>query len=271
MNKKSSGVSNWLYLLLTIGGAFVVGVIIVIASIVWLKGYTHHGTEVSVPDVTGMYVEEAEVLGHSAGVNIVVIDSTYSKKAPLGAILEQNPEAGAQAKPGRSVYVVINAKSVRMLQLPDVVDMSLRQAEAMLRAMGFNLSETKFVPSQSREVMEVLLGDKPVEAGTKLKEGETLTLVAGYGTGDAMVRVPDLTGRTVSSARGTLMNEHLVLSYIDYLEELTETNESEFVVYHQQPAAGEEVQEGSAIVVKVTTNIDRVVRSASSSDEEDFF
>lgn len=264
--------TRWMFMLLSLAGAFLVAVIVVIGCIFWLKGFTRHGEEVEIPNFVGMYVEEAEIMAQSQGVSIQVVDSTYTRKVPLGAIMEQNPEIGAKAKKGRAVYVVINAKSIRQIPMPNVIDMTLRQAEATLQSMGFVLNETEFLPSESSEVMDVKMNGKTVQPGTRLKEGDKLTIVAGSGSATGEVVVPDLTGKTIEAARNFLLGHQLVLGMVDYAEQHTEENEASFIVFGQTPKAGETVDAGSHVSIKVTTSVEKVVAGSNNTkDEDDFF
>ena len=62
--------------------AALIGVVIIVGAVRWLSSFTHHGEEVVVPAITGLYVEESKILAGNEGLTIQVIDSTYSKKAP---------------------------------------------------------------------------------------------------------------------------------------------------------------------------------------------
>ena len=92
--------------------AAIIVAVLIVGAVKWLGSFTHHGEEVVVPTITGLYVEEAQILAGNEGLTIQVIDSTYSKKEPLGTIVEQNPRAESNAKRGRTVYVIVNAKTV---------------------------------------------------------------------------------------------------------------------------------------------------------------
>ncbi|MCB0812521.1 MAG: PASTA domain-containing protein, partial [Flavobacteriales bacterium] len=59
---------------------------------------------------------------------VEVIDSVHSDERPKGTVVEQDPVAGAEVKPDRKVYLVMNAMQPQMIDMPDLVDMSKRQA-----------------------------------------------------------------------------------------------------------------------------------------------
>jgi len=238
----------------------------------WMGSYTRHGQEVQVPDLKGMYIEEAVIMAASEGLSVQVIDSTYSRTVPLGAIVDQNPPAGSSAKRDRSVYVIVNAKTIRQIPLPDLRDISYRQAEATLKTLGLEVADVVYEPSVYKNlVLDVRRGDVSIEPGTRVKEGEKLTLVIGFGQGTEMVRVPDLTGLNQEAVRSQLLAARLILGSVEYDEELTDDNRELFVVYNQSEVAGVEILEGSRIDVKMTTSLEKAATSVAETSEEDFF
>lgn len=251
------------------------GVIIVAITIVllWLKRYTEHGQEFAVPDVTRMYVEEARPILEAQGMRLVVIDSTYSKKVPYGTIVEQNPPTGRMAKHGRNVYLIINANGARQVALPDLYDVSYRQAEATLLAMNIKVEEVLYEPSEFKDiVLDVLYKGTSLSVGSRLTEGCSVTLVIGQGRGTEMVEVPNLIGMTVHEARSLLLAQYLTLGVIDYDEPPTEETQDSYVIYNQTPNAGEMLLEGSGIDVHLSTNVEKAaVAVEQESNDDDFF
>lgn len=252
--------------------AGVVGVALLFVAVFWLSKFTHHGEEVVVPTVTGMYVEEAEILAHNEGLSIQVIDSTYNRKMPLGTIVDQNPRAESHAKAGRAVYVIVNAKAIRKVPVPDLRDASYRQAEATLKAIGLDVDEVQYEPSEYKDlVLDVRYAGRSVQAGERISEGAKLTLVVGFGRGTDYVSMPDLTGKTVDELRTRLLSSRLILGAIEYDEAITEQNKDLFVAYRQSERAGESVLEGSRVDVWMTTSLEKAAASSQQSSEEDFF
>ena len=129
--------------------------------------------EVEVEDVRGMVASEATAVLAAQGLNMEVIDSTYSDKVPFGTIVEQDPRPKSHAKEGRLVYVTVNATTKRMVTMPDLQDISYRQAETTLRAMGLRVDTTyDYKPSAFRDlVLEVKSKGETVQPGEKLPVG----------------------------------------------------------------------------------------------------
>lgn len=252
--------------------AFIVSAILIVSVLMWLSNYARHGEEIEVPDLMGLYIEEAMVLAQNQGMTVMVVDSTYSKKTPLGAIVDQNPQANSKAKRDRTIYVVMNAKQVRQIPVPDLRDLSYRQAETTLKSIGLTMDEIVYEPSVYKDlVLDMKHNGVSINPGTRLPEGTKVTLVVGFGAGTEQVRTPDLLGQSIASARSYLLEHRLILGSVEYDEEMTEENANSFVVYEQSTRAGVEILEGSRIDIKVTTSLEKAASAAAEEDEEDFF
>ncbi len=256
-------------------GSFAAAVIVVVIGVMalfgWMKSYTQHGAEIELPSIVGMYHPEAELILLDYNMHIKVVDSTYTRNVPLGTIVEQVPKAGNMCKPGRTIYVIVNATMERTIPVPEVRDMSLRQAEASLRSQGFTINRIIYEPSEFRGLVLDVRQDsvKTVLAGTRLPEGAVLDLVIGQGNGTEQVPVPLLVGKTLPEARTLLLESRLVVGAVNY-DEPTSATDTLYYVYSQSVAHGELILEGSRINLQLSTNPNKKVEEVTE-DEEDFF
>lgn len=157
-------------------------VLIVVASIIGLNIYTHHGEAIEVPDVKNKAMPEARHLLEEAGLVIEVSDTGYVKTLPADCVLEQTPSAGARVKSGHIVRIVINASNTPSLTLPDIADnCSLREAMAKLKAMGFKVGMPQYVHGEKDWVYGVTVDGRKVAAGDRILVDKTLTLQVGNG------------------------------------------------------------------------------------------
>src|SRR4029078_11341463 len=70
-----------------------------------LNSYTRHGESLTVPDIKGMKIQDAErVLGEKK-LRFVITDSLYFPDKPTSSVLEQNPVPQSKVKEGRVVYL----------------------------------------------------------------------------------------------------------------------------------------------------------------------
>ena len=158
---------------------------IVVVSVIfgvlhWLDTYTHHGESIIVPNINGLPLEEAGKELSKKNLELEVVDSNYVKGMPAGAVLEQNPVAGAKVKIGRTIYLTINTGEIPKVAIPDIIDnSSYRQAEARLRAMGFKLTEPEYIEGEKDWIYGVKYNGKELTSGEKIPREAVLTLCVG--------------------------------------------------------------------------------------------
>lgn len=251
-------------------GVIIIGVVVLQMC---LKRYTEHGVEVEVPDITGLYMEEAKITLAADDLRLEVVDSTYSTKKPLGTIVEQNPVAGSKAKHGRVVYAVQNARFRRPVVMPEMRDVSLRQAKATLNSLGLTAADILYEPSTYRDIVldiQTVNGDA-ILAGQTVAEGSAVVLVVGKGQGTAEVTVPSLSGKSLNEARSWLLSSMLTLGIVEYDEPPTEDNQDLYIVYSQMPQSGTVVVEGTSVNIKMSKDIEKTITTDNEGDEEEFF
>ena len=259
-------------ILLHVATATLVVVGLLIALIIGLRKSTQHGKEITVPNITSLYVEEAKILTASEGLKIEVIDSTYSQKTPLGTIVEQNPLAGSKVKNGRTIYVIQNANMRKPVILPNLQDLSLRQAESTIQAIGLTLEDIIYEPSTYKNIiLEVRHADTTIYAGTRLQEGNAVTLVVGKGQGTKEVSVPNVIGLSLVEALSLLRNASLNIGIIEYDVQPTEDNKTQYIIYSQEPRDGTLIVEGSTVHIKLSLHREKAVTADADEDEEEFF
>lgn len=153
----------------------------------WLDVYTRHNEAVIVPDVKGMKLEEAAAFFHNNGLRYNVIDSVFSKDVAPGSIVELVPGTGSKVKEGRIVFVTINALTSQMAMIPEVEDLSFRQAYALLRARGFNTIEIKYLPGDYKDLaIGVELNGRPLQKGEHVLLSAPLTLKVSSGDAEML-------------------------------------------------------------------------------------
>ena len=249
--------------------AGIIGAIILVSLIIWLRGYTQHGVEVEVEDVRGMVAAEAEPILSAQGLHLQVVDSTYSDKVPFGTIVEQDPKPQSHAKHGRAVYVTINATTKRQVVMPNLHDMSYRQAETTLRGLGIQVDTVyDYEPSEFRDlVLDVKADTGSIQPGTKIPVGTKVRLVVGFGKGTEYVKVPTIVGLTLRDARSLLLTNRLTVGAVHYAEP-EEEGVAQYV-YRQVPDAGERLLEGETVTLYLSADIEKAVKGNSNEPEEE--
>jgi beta-lactam-binding protein with PASTA domain len=154
----------------------------------WLDAYTKHGESVEIPDVKGMTIKLAEPFFSQKNISYQVIDSAFYSSLPSGSIVETIPPIGSKIKKGRTIYLRVNSYGSQTIELPEVRDLSQRQALAMLRSLGFENVRIRLVPGAFRGlVLGLESSGKELNAGDKIYATMPLTLLVSSGKGDTDV------------------------------------------------------------------------------------
>lgn len=160
----------------------VYGVLLVIDS------FTRHGEYEVVPQVEGVSLQKAIEQLENKGLRWEITDSAYSDVLEPGAVLAQEPVANSKVKPHRVVYLTVNATSPRMVGVPNVIDMSMRQGKAILEGLGFKNIAVVSVSSPYKElILDVKANGKSVKKGLQLPLSAQLELSVGSGVEEILV------------------------------------------------------------------------------------
>ena len=228
--------------LINIGIAVIIVLLSILGFFRFLDWYTHHGESMTIPDMTGQSVEEAKSFIEERGLRYEVTDSVYHPDHPEGAIVEHNPPPSAQVKRNRRIYLTINAGEPPMVEIPELVDVSLRQAMRILQSRGIKVGELIYEPDIAQNVvLGMQYQGQKIDAGKEIPQNERIDLILGDGMAGAEVEVPDLTGLTLEEAMFVLNVSGLNTGNIHYDADVEDTTNAR--IYSQVPAPPEEDEE----------------------------
>lgn len=222
--------------------AIIAGLLYVVFS--FLESYTMHGESITVPDFTGLKLEELDEFAENHQIQYVIVDSVYNSKKPKGAVVDQDPPGNFQVKQNRKIYLTVNATQPQMKAVPNLIDASTRATVARLEALGFEVGELIYKPTP--KCVDCLLGfernGKTVEPGSMVPFGSTLDLVLGQGEGGERQPVPILLGMDYNGTQ-TWLKEHSLNTgaiVIDSASCKTASDSAQSIVYRQSPMYGED-------------------------------
>ncbi len=170
--------------LINLGLALVAGVIIVMLALQWLKGSTHHGEFVEVPDLSKLSVMEMREILEAEGLRYEVLDSAnFDPNYPRFSIIEQDPPAGNKVKTNRKIYVTVNPSGYKKVTIPQIIQVTQRNATAMLRAVGLEVGRITYIDQLGKDMVYYIRHKgKQVKPGDKLPKTSEIELVCGNGT-----------------------------------------------------------------------------------------
>ena len=174
-------------ILLHIGLMIIVAVAIGWLAMLWLDVWTRHDSTISVPSVKSMTFDNAARMLADEGLVAVLTDSVYDKSTRPGSVIEQNPKVGTVVKEGREVYLTINAFSPKMVTLPTLTDISVRQAKSILEGLEIKNVVEKRVPSDFQDlVLGVYYKGRRLSPGARVPVNARIEIEVGEGVQESL-------------------------------------------------------------------------------------
>lgn len=204
--------------------------------------------EVEVPNVVGKPMALAQQVLEAKNLRVKVAE-TYDESVPAGQVVSQSPEAGSKVKEQRLVTIYVS-KGGEDVEMPDLQGMTRSAAEERLKKMGLKVGSI-YEKYSSEEDAGTVIAQTP-RAGSKIMKGQSVDLTISKGTKSKKVRVPDFTGGTLDAAQSSLSSLKLRTGTVVKQA----SRQAEGTIVSQTPAAGSEIEEGSAVdfVVAVKSN-----------------
>ncbi|MDX2045275.1 MAG: PASTA domain-containing protein [Chitinophagaceae bacterium] len=215
--------------------ALVISFLVLFIFLQTLNFWTNHGDYLRIPDVKGKKIEEATNLLEKQGFEVLVQDSVFIDTLPPLAVIKQFPDPDATVKVNRTVYLTINRAEAPIIDMPNLIGMTFRNAELEMKARGLKLGDTIYVPDIAKNaVKDQLLDDVSIKPGTKITMGSVISLVLGAGIGNEDVAVPDLYGMPFGEAKVLLDANFIQLGIVELNADLRNDTAAGYI-YRQNP------------------------------------
>ncbi len=213
---------------------------VILLSLSWL---TSHGKASTVPSVTGKNYEEAKKILKKAGFDVEIQDSIYVDTVKPRTVIKQLPDADEIVKYNRTVFLIISRAVPPLVEMPNLIGYSYRNAEMVLKNLDLKIGDTTFKPDFAKNaILEQQYNGMVIAAGTKIRKGSTISLVLGDGVGKREFTVPVIAGMEFCKAKEILEANGIVIGAI-----VTDANVADTCnawIYKQNP---ERFDEGKRI------------------------
>jgi beta-lactam-binding protein with PASTA domain len=214
--------------------ACVLAVVILFGVLKSLDIYTQHGKVYLIPDFYGKTIPQLVENHYEEYFELIIIDSVFDKNHPKGTILMQNPMAGSKVKQGRHVYLTVVAQQPEKTIMPNLLNLSLRQALVTLEMYKLKVGKLNYVDYFARNaVIDQMIENETLETGTEINTGTTIDLVVGKGEMDVKVPFPFIIGKTLNQLSKILHYASLNIGDQYFLDE---DDTSHARVYRTEPS-----------------------------------
>lgn len=215
---------------------------------------TRHSQQIKVPGVldrdVNMAIKQLEAMDFE-----VDVDSAYDPKKKPYMVLSQMPEMDAVVKKGRTIFLTINKVMPPLTPMPNLLNLSYRSAEMILRSNKLVLGDTTYKPDIAKgAILEQLYKGVPVRPGQMIPQGSRINLVIGDGLGNTEFNVPDVIGMGYDEAMAILNGSGLTFTAV---WEGDITDSATAVVFDQTPKSTNElktsnrIKEGDIIDIRI--------------------
>lgn len=201
---------------------------------------TGSGERVTVPDVVGMTIDEAQRALESQGLKLGA-QTPQTSDEPEDTVLSQNPQADTRLAVGEAVTVTVSAGK-QQTQVPPLEGLtSLDDVRTALRDAKLELGNVKQVESSQPEGL--VLNQDP-QAFTTVDVGTKVNIEVSTG----VVDVPGVIGFTQSAATSALSKAGLDVSVVT-----ASSDQPSGIVTNQDPPEGSQVKKGTTVTITVSS------------------
>jgi len=250
-------------------------ILLILINMLMLRIYTNHGESIAIPDLHGKTSSEAFQILDNLDLRAQIRDSVYSRETAPGTVLDQFPKAGMKVKENRIVFITLCALNQEMISMPQLTDISYRQAINIIESTGLIAGNIEYKPSEFPNlVLDQKVDGRTIRVGEMIPKGSIVDLVLGSDSDGQTSEVPTLFGRTITEARLTLGEAFLNVGTITYDESFTsEDQKTKGIIWKQNPDAAEvfEVATGTSIDLWLTLDPAKLESKPKTEEPENSF
>ncbi|MEI6123261.1 MAG: PASTA domain-containing protein [Bacteroidota bacterium] len=212
-----------------------------------LNVYTRHNTSIVVPDFKGISLDKIEDFASDNGLDYMIIDSIYDYSLAKGTVALQDPLPGTKVKKNRKIYLTVVALNPEQVSMPNLNDLTLRQASAMLETYGLKIGNLTYIPDIAHNaVLHQKYKGAEIKEGVLIEKGSEIDLVLGKGEENETSHVPDLIGKKQGQALELLQEASLNMGNEIFLDGNDTTSSK---IYKQNPSPNSTIQFGGVVDV----------------------
>lgn len=261
-----------------IGLLFVLGFgLYIVVDGVMMPTYTRHGVQTHVPNVEDRPFEEAKKVLEKRGLQVEREVGRYNPNVGQNVVVDQTPLPNSKVKPGRRIYLTVNAGEVPMVKIPDLTGMSVREAKNRVTSIGLRVASVEADPTPS-PYANTITKQRP-EPSDSIQKGKSVSLWYSTGLGEEEMTVPNVVGYTVKEARETLLDSDLRSVVVDTnptaestpseSDTSSTTDETDIYVLRQGRAPGEQVRAGTEVRLFTTRDQSRALERRDAAARQD--
>ena len=217
-----------------LGIAIILSVILYGATFVFLNIFTRHDKTILIPYLYGSTLSGIKNENLTNEFEIIITDSIYDITKEKGTIIQQNPLPYSKVKKHRKIYLTVVAGITEKILMPNLVDLSLRQALGTLETVGLQVGYLDYIQHFAENaVLEQVFRGEIIKPDTLIEKRSRIDLVLGTGNSGKKTTVPFLIGKRQRDAIKLINYSSFNIGKEYFLDGNDTTNAR---IYKQEPA-----------------------------------
>ncbi len=214
---------------------------------------------ITLQNYAGMSDSQAQQAIVNAGLNYHITRQS-SNTVAVNHVIDQDPPANSQVPKGTTIALSVSSGKPTV-GLRDVTGYTISDAQ---RDLAYDKFQTKVDRKYDPSAKDTVIAERP-KAGTKVREGSTVTLVVS--DGPAPIKMPRLKGLTIDKARALAARDAFA---INVAETAAFQNTPPNVIAYQDVAPGTTVNADHSVTVNVAVSTGGGLANVPSVVNNDF-
>jgi len=166
---------------------FLLGIVICCTFFIFifftLQFITNHNDKIIVPNLESLNLSQVSKELSELKLRFEVLDSSkYNPNYGPLTVIDHSPKFNQIVKRNRKIYLTINPSTYRQLRVPDIIQITKRNAVTRLSAVGFKIGEISYVDNLGKDmVIKIKHQGNEIKPGLLLPKNSVLDLVLGNG------------------------------------------------------------------------------------------
>tara|TARA_Y100001968_G_scaffold333847_1_gene400135 strand:+ start:2924 stop:3649 length:726 start_codon:yes stop_codon:yes gene_type:complete len=178
-----------------------------------LKYYVNTNKEVYIPDVRGLYKNNAIKKLNSMDLKVKITNIPFTTDNEVGKVIKMSPPTPVKIKTGRTIELSIPMEKKNIV-VPNLIDKTLRNSIIVIKNKGLEIDTIMY--EHFSEFKKDKITFQSPNSGSIVPAGSKITLMVSKGAPPDLFIVPDLINLSLNRAEKKIIQSGLRVGKIEY-------------------------------------------------------
>ena len=186
---------------------------LIILDNVLLPVYVNTNKEIYIPDVRGMYKNNAINKLKSLDLKVKIENIPFTKESEIGKVVKMSPPSPLKIKTGRMIELSIPLERTNII-VPDLINQSLRNSIIAIKNKSLKIDTIMYEHFHDFKKNHITF--QSPKAGQIVESESKITLMVSKGAPPDLFIVPDLINLSLNKAEKLIIESGLRIGKIEY-------------------------------------------------------